>query len=136
MDLNALMKQAKQMQDDLKKTQAALEEKIYEGTSNGIVIKINGKNEAQEVSIPQELMDDKDILQDMIAGLTPEQQYAALTIIDRREAIKTASALAQPGDVILIAGKGHEDYQEIKGVKHHFDDKEEVEKIFTAQQNA
>ena len=66
MDLNALMKQAKQMQDDLKKTQAALEEKIYEGTSNGIVIKINGKNEAQEVSIPQELMDDKDILQDMI----------------------------------------------------------------------
>lgn len=77
-----------------------------------------------------------DILRDMIAGLTPEQQYAALTIIDRREAIKTASALAQPGDVILIAGKGHEDYQEIKGVKHHFDDKEEVEKIFTAQQNA
>lgn len=77
-----------------------------------------------------------DILQDMIAGLTPEQQYAALTIIDRREAIKTASALAQPGDVILIAGKGHEDYQEIKGVKHHFDDKEEVEKIFAAQQNA
>ncbi len=77
-----------------------------------------------------------DILQDMIAGLTPEQQYAVLTIIDRREAIKTASALAQPGDVILIAGKGHEDYQEIKGVKHHFDDKEEVEKIFTAQQNA
>jgi|LAHS01.1.fsa_nt_gb DNA-binding YbaB/EbfC family protein len=66
MDLNALMKQAKQMQDDLKKTQAALEEKIYEGTSNGIVIKINGKNEAQEVSIPQELMDDKDMLQDMI----------------------------------------------------------------------
>lgn len=66
MDLNALMKQAKQMQDDLKKTQAALEEKIYEGTSNGIVIKINGKNEAQEVSIPRELMDDKDMLQDMI----------------------------------------------------------------------
>ena len=66
MDLNALMKQAKQMQDDLKKTQAALEEKIYEGTSNGIVIKINGKNEAQEVSIPQELMDDKDMLQDMM----------------------------------------------------------------------
>ncbi len=77
-----------------------------------------------------------DILQDMIAGLTPEQQNGTLTIIDRREAIKTASALAQPGDVILIAGKGHEDYQEIKGVKHHFDDKEEVEKIFAAQQNA
>jgi UDP-N-acetylmuramoyl-L-alanyl-D-glutamate--2,6-diaminopimelate ligase len=73
-----------------------------------------------------------DILQDMVAGLTPEQQATTLTIIDRREAIKTAVALALPGDVILIAGKGHEDYQEIKGVKHHFDDKEEVEKIFAA----
>jgi len=70
------------------------------------------------------------ILQDMIGGLTEAQKSAALTIIDRREAIKTACALAQPGDVILIAGKGHENYQEIKGVKHHFDDKEEVEKIF------
>jgi UDP-N-acetylmuramoyl-L-alanyl-D-glutamate--2,6-diaminopimelate ligase len=72
----------------------------------------------------------EDILQDMIDGLTENQKSAALTIIDRREAIKTACALAQPGDVILIAGKGHENYQEIKGVKHHFDDKEEVEKIF------
>jgi len=70
------------------------------------------------------------ILQDMIDGLTEEQKNSALTIVDRREAIKTACALAQPGDVILIAGKGHEDYQEIKGVKYHFDDKEEVEKIF------
>jgi len=70
------------------------------------------------------------ILQDMIAGLTEEQKNSALTIVDRREAIKTACALAQPGDVVLIAGKGHEDYQEIKGVKYHFDDKEEVEKIF------
>jgi UDP-N-acetylmuramoyl-L-alanyl-D-glutamate--2,6-diaminopimelate ligase len=68
----------------------------------------------------------------MVAGLTPEQQATTLTIIDRREAIKTAVALALPGDVILVAGKGHEDYQEIKGVKHHFDDKEEVEKIFAA----
>ncbi|MBF6626899.1 MAG: UDP-N-acetylmuramoyl-L-alanyl-D-glutamate--2,6-diaminopimelate ligase [Proteiniphilum sp.] len=71
-----------------------------------------------------------DILHDMVAGLTEEQKNMALTIVDRREAIKTACALALPGDVILIAGKGHEDYQEIKGVKHHFDDKEEVEKIF------
>lgn len=70
------------------------------------------------------------ILQDMIDGLTEEQKNSALTIVDRREAIKTACALAQPGDVVLIAGKGHEDYQEIKGVKYHFDDKEEVEKIF------
>jgi UDP-N-acetylmuramoyl-L-alanyl-D-glutamate--2,6-diaminopimelate ligase len=76
------------------------------------------------------------ILQDMIDGLTDEQRSAALTIIDRREAIKTACALAQAGDVILIAGKGHEDYQEIKGVKHHFDDREEVEKIFSSQRSA
>ncbi len=71
----------------------------------------------------------EDILKDMLEGLTEEQKSNALTIVDRREAIKTACALAQPGDVILIAGKGHEDYQEVKGVKHHFDDKEEVEKI-------
>jgi UDP-N-acetylmuramoyl-L-alanyl-D-glutamate--2,6-diaminopimelate ligase len=71
------------------------------------------------------------ILQDMIEGLTEEQKNAALTIVDRREAIKTACALAQPGDVVLIAGKGHEDYQEIKGVRNHFNDKEEVEKIFS-----
>ncbi|HLW10145.1 MAG TPA: UDP-N-acetylmuramoyl-L-alanyl-D-glutamate--2,6-diaminopimelate ligase, partial [Fermentimonas sp.] len=71
-----------------------------------------------------------DIINDMLEGLSDDQKSSALTIIDRREAIKTACALAQPGDVILIAGKGHEDYQDIKGVKHHFDDKEEVEKIF------
>ncbi len=71
-----------------------------------------------------------DILQDMLDGLSEEQKRDTLTIADRREAIKTACMLAQPGDVILIAGKGHEDYQEIKGVKHHFDDKEEVEKVF------
>ena len=66
----------------------------------------------------------------MLDGLSDEQRSIALTIMDRREAIKTACALAQPGDVVLVAGKGHEDYQEIKGVKHHFDDKEEVENIF------
>lgn len=72
----------------------------------------------------------QDILNDMLAGLTDEQRSAALTIVDRREAIKIACALANPGDVILIAGKGHEDYQEVKGVRRRFDDKEEVEKIF------
>lgn len=66
MDLNAIMAQAKQMQEDLQKTQAELEDKIYEGTSNGIQIKVNGRFEAQEVIIPQELMDDKEMLQDMI----------------------------------------------------------------------
>ena len=71
----------------------------------------------------------QDIIDDMLIGLSDEQRNAVLTIVDRREAIKTACALAKPGDVVLIAGKGHEDYQEVKGVKHHFDDKEEVEKI-------
>ena len=68
----------------------------------------------------------KDILNDMLAGLTPEEQQQTLVITDRRQAIRTACTLAQAGDVILIAGKGHEDYQIIKGVKHHFDDHEEV----------
>jgi len=72
----------------------------------------------------------EDILNDMLAGLSEEEKADTLTIVDRREAIKTACALAKKGDVVLIAGKGHEDYQEVKGVKHHFDDREEVEKIF------
>ena len=68
------------------------------------------------------------IIDDMLAGLDAGQRQQTLCIVDRREAIKTACALAQAGDVVLIAGKGHEDYQEIKGVKHHFDDREEVRK--------
>ena len=55
-----------------------------------------------------------------------------ITNPDRREAIRTAAMLAQKGDVILIAGKGHEDYQEVKGVKHHFDDREVVREIFNS----
>ena len=71
----------------------------------------------------------QDIINDMLAGLTPQQMKKVISIVDRREAIKTATMLAQKGDVILIAGKGHEDYQEIKGVKHHFDDREVVREI-------
>lgn len=68
------------------------------------------------------------IIDDMLAGLDPVMMKKTLSIVEREQAIKTACTLAQPGDVILIAGKGHEDYQEVKGVKHHFDDKEVVEK--------
>jgi UDP-N-acetylmuramoyl-L-alanyl-D-glutamate--2,6-diaminopimelate ligase len=70
-----------------------------------------------------------DILHDMEAGIADNAEARAktLSIVDRREAIRTAIALAQPGDVVLVAGKGHEDYQEIQGVKHHFDDREEVQ---------
>ena len=72
----------------------------------------------------------QDIINDMLAGLDQKQMKKVIAIVDRREAIKTAVMLAQKGDVILIAGKGHEDYQEIKGVKHHFDDREVVREIF------
>lgn len=75
--------------------------------------------------------DPQEILKDMTDGLDATQRTKALTIVDRREAIKTACALAQPGDVVLIAGKGHENYQIIQGVKHHFDDREEVNICFT-----
>ncbi len=73
--------------------------------------------------------DPQEILKDMTDGLDAVQRTKALTIVDRREAIKTACALAQPGDVVLIAGKGHENYQIIQGVKHHFDDREEVKLV-------
>ena len=72
----------------------------------------------------------QDIINDMLAGLDAKQMKKVVSIVDRKEAIRTASMLAQKGDVILIAGKGHEDYQEIKGVKHHFDDREIVREIF------
>lgn len=75
-----------------------------------------------------------DIINDMLAGLSDAQKRKVLAIADRREAIKAACMLAQKGDVILIAGKGHEDYQEIKGVKHHFDDREEVRAVFKGEE--
>ena len=74
--------------------------------------------------------DPQDIINDMLAGLNDEQRQKVISICDRREAIRTAAMMAQPGDVILVAGKGHEPYQEIKGVKHHFDDHEEIKKAF------
>jgi UDP-N-acetylmuramoyl-L-alanyl-D-glutamate--2,6-diaminopimelate ligase len=70
------------------------------------------------------------ILNEMEATLTGPQKRKSLRITDRREAIKVACSLAQPGDIVLVAGKGHENYQEIKGVKHHFDDKEVLTETF------
>lgn len=70
------------------------------------------------------------IINDMLEGLDSEQRTRTITITDRREAIRTAVMMAQAGDVILVAGKGHEPYQDIKGVKHHFDDHEEVRAAF------
>lgn len=70
------------------------------------------------------------IIADMKQGIEPGMAGKVLTITDRREAIRTACLLAAPGDIVLIAGKGHETYQEVKGIKHHFDDKEEIAEIF------
>ena len=72
----------------------------------------------------------EDILKDMEEGLDNELRMHVLKITDRKDAIRTATMLAQPGDVVLVAGKGHENYQEINGVKHHFDDKEILIEIF------
>jgi UDP-N-acetylmuramoyl-L-alanyl-D-glutamate--2,6-diaminopimelate ligase len=72
----------------------------------------------------------QDIINDMLAGLNAQQLKSVISIVDRRDAIKTAVMMAEKGDVILIAGKGHEDYQDVKGTKHHFDDREEVRKAF------
>ena len=74
--------------------------------------------------------DPQEIINDMLAGLSDEQRKKTIAIVDRREAIRTACAFAQKGDVVVVAGKGHENYQEIQGVKHHFDDKEVINEIF------
>ena len=70
------------------------------------------------------------IIDDMLAGLTAQQMKKVISIVDRKEAIRTACMMAQKGDVILVAGKGHENYQEVCGVKHHFDDKEVLKEVF------
>ncbi|RZM26613.1 MAG: UDP-N-acetylmuramoyl-L-alanyl-D-glutamate--2,6-diaminopimelate ligase, partial [Pedobacter sp.] len=68
--------------------------------------------------------DPQTIIQEMEAGVSPTNKRKTLSITDRKEAIKTACHLAQPGDIIIVAGKGHEKYQEVNGVRHHFDDRE------------
>ena len=70
------------------------------------------------------------IIEDMKAGLTNEELRRTICITDRREAIRTALRMAKPGSVVLVAGKGHETYQEVKGVRHHFDDREEIRNAF------
>ena len=87
---------------------------------------INGSNRVILTSDNPRDEEPQDILNDMLEGVDASERRKVLVIADRREAIKTACALAQRGDVILVAGKGHENYQIIKGVKHHFDDHEVV----------
>ena len=71
----------------------------------------------------------------MEVGVASENYRKTLTVLDRRQAIKTACKLSEVGDIILIAGKGHEDYQEINGVRAHFDDLEEVKNCFNQLKN-
>ena len=77
--------------------------------------------------------DPQAIIDDMQAGLDAQQRRKVITITDRREAIRTACMMAEKGDVVLVAGKGHETYQEINGVKHHFDDHEVLRDIFNVK---
>jgi len=77
--------------------------------------------------------DPVEIINEMLEGLEEDERKKVISIPDRREAIKTAVRMAQPGDVILVAGKGHETYQEIKGVKHHFDDREELRRMMNVE---
>lgn len=91
---------------------------------------VKGSNRVIITSDNPRFEEPQEIINDMLAGLTDEQKKNVLSIADRKEAIKTACALAQKGDVVVVAGKGHENYQEIKGVKHHFDDKEVIREIF------
>ena len=91
-----------------------------EGSTKVILTSDNPRSEDPEM-----------IINDMEAGITADLKRKTIRITDRREAIKTAVMMARPGDVILVAGKGHETYQEIKGVKHHFDDREEIKKALS-----
>lgn len=96
-------------------------------------ISANGSSKVILTSDNPRTENPENILNDMEAGITTELKSRTLRIADRREAIRTAVMLASPGDVILIAGKGHETYQEINGVKHHFDDREELRKAFSTR---
>ncbi len=74
--------------------------------------------------------DPQEIINDMMEGVDFKNRIKVVSIVDRKEAIKTAIMLSKKGDIILVAGKGHEDYQEIKGVKHHLDDREVIREVF------
>ncbi len=90
---------------------------------------VNGSDQVILTSDNPRNEDPQDIINDMVDGLDVIQKRKVIAIPDRFQAIKTACMFAQPGDVILVAGKGHEDYQEINGVKHHFDDKEVLQSV-------
>ena len=105
-------------------------------TKRPIMAQIGAKNSDQLIitSDNPRTENPQTIINEMAAGLDPNQIRKTLSILDRNEAIKTATALAKPGDIILIAGKGHENYQDVNGVKHHFDDVEILESLINKDQ--
>lgn len=106
--------------DPMKRPEMARE--AVAGSSKVILTSDNPRSEDPDVIISQ-----------MMEGVSFKDRIKVLSITNRKEAIKTACMVAAPGDIILVAGKGHETYQEIKGVRHHFDDREVVREIFNAQ---
>ncbi|MDR1729487.1 MAG: UDP-N-acetylmuramoyl-L-alanyl-D-glutamate--2,6-diaminopimelate ligase [Prevotellaceae bacterium] len=96
---------------------------------------VNGSCQAIFTSDNPRNEDPQAIINDMLDGLDVIQKRKVIAIPDRYQAIKTGCMLAQPGDIILVAGKGHEDYQEINGVKHHFDDKEVLKSVMNDKVN-
>jgi len=95
---------------------------------------IAGSNKVILTSDNPRFEEPQEILNDMYEGVEAGKRSKVLCIVDRKEAIRTACMLAKPGDVILVAGKGHEDYQDIKGVKHPFDDKKVIAEIYSTLQ--
>lgn len=106
--------------DPLKRPEMAKE--AVQGSSKVIFTSDNPRSEEPSAIIEQ-----------MMKGVAFKERMKVLAIVDRKEAIRTACMVAQPGDIILVAGKGHETYQEIKGVRNHFDDREIIKEIFNAE---
>lgn len=106
--------------DPLKRPEMAKE--AVTGSSKVILTSDNPRSEDPEMIIEQ-----------MMKGVSFKERIKVLSIVNRREAIRTACMVAAPGDIILIAGKGHETYQEIKGVRSHFDDREIVKEVFNEE---
>jgi len=107
--------------DPMKRPEMAKE--AVQGSSRVILTSDNPRSE-----------DPAQIVEEMMKGVTFKERIKVLSIVDRKEAIRTACVVAQPGDIILVAGKGHETYQEVKGVKNHFDDREVINEIFNAEE--
>lgn len=93
---------------------------------------VNGSSKVILTSDNPRSEEPEKIIEDMMEGVAFKERMKVLSIVNRREAIRTACMVAMPGDIILVAGKGHETYQEVKGERHHFDDREVINEVFNA----